>query len=163
MAVANPSEPQAKKRFFTVEEANRMLPLVRRIVGDIVEQFRLVAELEQRLRPVFSRDRKPQKPDLYSEETEHSRAEFESQKAQLSELVAELAGLGVELKGADGLCDFPAMLDGQEVLLCWRLGEPEVMFWHDRQSGFAGRQPLPASESSSMTAQTPRFDSRGRS
>ena len=56
--------------------------------------------------------------------------------------IEELKRLGVEFKGPDGLCDFYSIMDGREVFLCWRLGEPEVSYWHDLDAGFAGRQPL---------------------
>jgi hypothetical protein len=52
--------------------------------------------------------------------------------------------LGVEPKGGDGLVDFPALWDGRLVYLCWKLGEPEVLYWHEIDAGFAGRQPLTA-------------------
>ena len=59
--------------------------------------------------------------------------------------VDELRELGVEPKGAvEGLVDFPSKMDGRVVYLCWKLGEPEVLFWHDLDSGFGGRQPLTA-------------------
>ena len=55
----------------------------------------------------------------------------------------ELADLGIALKDRRlGLVDFPSELGGRQVWLCWRLGEPEVQFWHDLDAGFAGRQPL---------------------
>ena len=57
--------------------------------------------------------------------------------------VEELAALGVQVKDLDtGLVDFPSWRDGEEVLLCWRLGEDEVAWWHTLDGGFAGRQPL---------------------
>jgi len=60
-------------------------------------------------------------------------------------LIAELAELGVELKGLpNGLCDFPSLRDGREVYLCWLLGEAEVLHWHELDAGFAGRQLLVA-------------------
>jgi hypothetical protein len=55
----------------------------------------------------------------------------------------ELEALDIQLKDRRiGLVDFPTELDGRRVLLCWRLGEPAVQFWHDEDSGFAGRRPL---------------------
>ena len=55
----------------------------------------------------------------------------------------ELEALGIQLKDRrTGLIDFPSEMDGRRVLLCWRLGEESVQYWHDEQSGFAGRQPL---------------------
>jgi hypothetical protein len=69
---------------------------------------------------------------------------MELQEEKLASYINELTKLGVELKGPDGLCDFPSIMDGREVCLCWRLGEPEVMHWHELDAGFAGRQPLTA-------------------
>jgi hypothetical protein len=130
-----------KRKYFTVEEANKALPLVKRIVADIVHQYRVVEDLEQRLSMV-SRERRRPSNDLYSEELAQSQAEFEAETTKLTTYVEELRRLGVELKGPDGLCDFCSIMDGREVFLCWRLGEPEVMFWHELDAGFAGRQPL---------------------
>ena len=56
---------------------------------------------------------------------------------------AELESIGIQLKDRRiGLIDFPSELDGRPMLLCWQLGEPSVQFWHELDSGFAGRQPL---------------------
>jgi hypothetical protein len=139
----------ANRRLFTVEEANRTLPLVKVIVADIVRQFRTVSELQQRLNPVQVRDRRRGASDPYSEEVAQSEAEMEIEEQKLRTLIEELEGLGVELKGQpDGLCDFPSLRDGREVYLCWRLGEPEVLHWHELDAGFAGRQPLAAGAAS---------------
>jgi hypothetical protein len=130
-----------KRKYFTVEEANKALPLVKRIVSDIVHQYRVVEDLQQRLSMV-TRDRRRPSNDLYSEELAQSQAEFEAEESKLTTYVEELRRLGVELKGPDGLCDFYSVVDGREVFLCWRLGEPEVMYWHELDAGFAGRQSL---------------------
>ncbi len=139
-----PSETLTSKRYFSVDEANRMLPLVRRIVGDVVTQAQVVSDLQIRLDAVRSLTKKTTENDPYSEETALSRTEFDAEQAKLSEYVEELVKLGIELKALDGLCDFPAMHDGREVYLCWRLGEPEVAHWHEVDAGFAGRQPIGA-------------------
>jgi hypothetical protein len=133
-----------KRKYFTVEEANKALPLVRMIVGDIVRQDRVVDDLQQRLSMLTKERRRPSN-DLYAEELAQSQAELDAEETKLRSYIDELKGLGVELKGSDGLCDFYSLRDGREVFLCWRLGEPEVMFWHDLDAGFAGRQPLLAS------------------
>ncbi len=137
-----PAKPIAekKKRYFTVEEANKALPLVRMILGDIVSQYRVVEELQQRLAEV-PKERRRSPGDPYSEELAQSQAEFEAEEAKLRSYIDELRRLGVEFKGPDGLCDFYSMMDGREVFLCWRLGEPEVQFWHDLDGGFAGASP----------------------
>ena len=140
-----PAKPIAekKRKYFTVEEANKALPLVRMIVGDIVRQYRVVEDLQQRLSVVAKERRRPSN-DLYSEELAQSQAELDAEEDKLRTYIEELRRLGVEFKGADGLCDFYSIMDGREVFLCWRLGEPEVQYWHELDAGFAGRQPLPA-------------------
>jgi hypothetical protein len=138
-----PARPLAdkKRKYFSLEEANRALPLVRAIVSDIVRQYRLVEGLQQRLSSVH-RDRRRPADDLYSEELAHSQTELEAEEDKLRTFIEELKNLGVELKSEDGLCDFRSKMGGREVYLCWRLGEPEVMYWHELDAGFAGRQPL---------------------
>lgn len=137
-----PANPVATKKYFSVEEANKTLPLVKQIVGDIVRQFQIVSDLDTRLSAVMKRDAQKRGSDLYSEELAHAKAELESEDEKLQAFREELEKLGVELKGTDGLCDFPALRDGKEVCLCWRFGEPEIHFWHETHAGFAGRQPI---------------------
>ncbi len=138
-----PAKPLAerKRKLFSVEEANKALPLVRAIVGDIVRQYRVVEGLQQRLSTVLTDRRRPS-DDLYSEELIQSKNELEAEEDKLRSYIEELKNLGVELKSEEGLCDFRSMMGGREVYLCWRLGEPEVMFWHELDAGFAGRQRL---------------------
>ena len=141
MAIPNPVE--AKPKFFSVEEANRSLPLVRAIVGDIVRQFEVVNEHKQRLIALKNLQRRPGGvAEAQAEETVQGQAALEGEEAQLVAYMEELARLGIKFKGFDGLCDFPSLRDGREVYLCWRLGEADVRFWHEVNAGFAGRQPV---------------------
>ena len=124
---------------FTIEQANRTLPLVRRIVEDIVGQYRRwqdrVRELE-----LLSASSQAEQQDARREELER---EAQQLAAEIESFVAELTELGVEFKGFDlGLVDFPGEIGGRPIYLCWRLGEPEVMFWHEIDAGYTGRQPL---------------------
>jgi hypothetical protein len=69
--------------------------------------------------------------------------EFTTLEEELEECLIELRELGVQIKDAKtGLIDFPAVRNGADVLLCWRLGEDSVDHWHDLDSGFAGREPV---------------------
>jgi hypothetical protein len=129
-----------KRKYFTVDEANKALPLVKMIVGDIVRQCHVVEDLQQRLSRVSKDRRKPSK-DMYTEELAHSQAELDTEEQKLMTYIEELKRLGVEFKGPE-LCDFYSIMNGREVFLCWRLGETEVSHWHDLDSGFTGRQPL---------------------
>lgn len=137
-----PAKTIASKKYFSVEAANRTLPLVRQIVGDIVRQFQIVRELDERLAGVLAHDGKRRNDDPYTEELAQTKAELEAEAEKLHSYQEELDKLGVELKGADGLCDFPALNNGREVCLCWKLGEPAVEHWHEVRDGFAGRQPI---------------------
>lgn len=140
-----PNPVAAPRKYFSIEDANRSLPLVKAIVADIVDQFRRVDDLRRRLSALSTRTGRRQDPapaDPYAEELAQSQAELDTEEVKLREYIEELERLGVELKGADGLCDFPSLRDGRPVYLCWRLGEPEVLYWHELQTGFAGRQPL---------------------
>jgi hypothetical protein len=124
---------------FTVEEANKTLPLVRRIVEDVVRQHRLWRERILELDLVASSTR----PD----ETRARALALETDAQNLAHEIdgyqRELEALGIQLKDRRiGLVDFPSEIGGRRVLLCWRLGEPEVQYWHDEDAGYAGRQPL---------------------
>lgn len=130
-------------KLFTIEQANAMLPLVRAITTDLASLGRDVMDRRQRLALVGSRNLKPGDP--YADELAHMQTELERDQQKLLDYVAELRELGVEPKGAiEGLVDFPSEQDGRLVYLCWRLEEPEILFWHDLEAGFAGRQPLTA-------------------
>jgi hypothetical protein len=129
---------------FTVEQANAALPLVRSITSDLVQLSREVVERRERL-ALLAAGRNAQSADPYSEELAQIEEELEKDSLQLQEYVAELRALGVEPKsGPEGLIDFPSMIDGRVVFLCWKLGESEVMYWHELEAGFRGRQSLVA-------------------
>jgi hypothetical protein len=133
-----------KRKFFTADEANAALPLVRAIVRDITELAGELRDRQERL----TRVRAAQHGSLsgaYKEEVHLAQAEIERDAERLQEYERELRELGVELKDYfTGLVDFPCRMDNREVYLCWRLGEPEVAYWHELEAGFAGRQSLRA-------------------
>jgi len=131
-------------RLFTIDQANAMLPLVRAITSDLAVLAKDVVERRHRLALLTSgRDFKPGDP--YSDELAQMESDLERDATRLQEYVDELRELGVEPKGAvEGLVDFPCRLEGRLALLCWKLGEPEILYWHDLESGFGGRQPLTA-------------------
>jgi hypothetical protein len=131
-------------RLFTIEQANAMLPLVRAITSDLAILAKDVVERRHRL-ALLTSGRDLKQGDPYSDELAQMEAELERDAARLQGYVDELRQLGVEPKGAvEGLVDFPCQMDGRIVLLCWKLGEPELLYWHDLDAGFAGRQPLTA-------------------
>ncbi len=127
---------------FTIEAANRTLPLVRRIVQDIVAEHPRWKDLVARYELAAAGAR----PDWgESQEQLALRREIDAVAQRINGYVDELAAVGCLLKGfEDGLVDFYGLLGGRLVFLCWRLGEPSVAHWHELDAGFAGRQPITA-------------------
>src|SRR5437762_2880117 len=123
--MAGKSSP-ARKKLFTLAEANAMLPLVRAIVKDIATLAHELQDRQERLRRIHGA--KGQKlGDAYQEELQGAHEEFERDREKLVELESELKKLGVELKDLfQGLVDFPCRMDGRVVYLCWKLDEPRI-------------------------------------
>ena len=120
------------EREFTVEEANGMLPRLSRALVAIKEARRVILAGAQRFRG------KAPTNGGGAQREEYWKA-MAAMRAQLVWLIEE----GIVLRDAEsGLIDFPSRVDGQEVYLCWRLGEDRVGYWHGPESGFAGRRPL---------------------
>lgn len=127
------------EKLFTVEEANRTLPLVRRIVEDLVRDHHLWEEKVRQFE-LATAGSSPEHPDVIAE-----LLQIEAQRlaSDIEHYIAELNDLGVICKGMDtGLVDFRGQIDGREIFYCWKLGEPSVQFWHEVDAGFVGRQRL---------------------
>jgi len=124
---------------FTIEEANRTLPLVSRIVEDIVHKFipwrDLVREYE-----LMKGAETIAHPDPRADSLER---DVQTLAGEIDGYLTELAELGIECKDpALGLVDFPGEVDGRRIYLCWRLGEPAVEYWHELHTGYAGRRKI---------------------
>lgn len=140
------NETQGKRnKVFSVAEANRMLPLVRAIVTDLVELSNDVSDRRHRLNDLMS-GRELEPHDVYSAELAEVERELQHDAKRLRSYLEELRQLGVEAKGDDGLVDFPSIREGRQVYLCWKLGEPDVRYWHEANEGYAGRQPVDDAE-----------------
>jgi hypothetical protein len=126
------------ERLFTVESANDALVLVRKVVKDIVGAYKELMHLRT------ERQELALLADTH-DRLESLRRRIEQKVDRLKRLHQELADVGCDLKDLNGgLVDFPAVLEGRRILLCWKLGEPEVAYWHERRAGFAGRRPIDA-------------------
>jgi hypothetical protein len=120
---------------FSVAEANRALALVRRIVVDIVREYAMLRELHSECGRSDAAGDQSRAEDL--------RRQYAVVTDRLSGLREELEDIGCELKDySAGLVDFPCRIDGRDILLCWMLGEERVSYWHEMDTGFAGRQPV---------------------
>ncbi|MEP6732252.1 MAG: DUF2203 domain-containing protein [bacterium] len=126
-------------QLFTVDHANRTLPYVRKIVEDIVREHRRWQESVVEL-DLLTSSLHPELPDPRAVALEKK---IQRIAREIDAFQAELESIGIQLKDRKiGLIDFPSELDGRPMLLCWQLGEPSVQFWHELDTGFAGRQPL---------------------
>lgn len=126
---------------FTTEQANRTLPLVRRIVEDIVIGYQRWRVRIDEFEVASIADR----PDARDARAEVLEGEALALAAEIAGYEGELAQLGVRCTDHDvGLVDFPAVIDGRPVDLCWQLGEPAVQYWHEIGAGYAARHPIPS-------------------
>jgi hypothetical protein len=127
---------------FSIDQATAMLPLVSVIASDISNLSRDLLDRRRRLEYLMA-GRNPNDRDVYHEELVQVQADLEKDNNRLREYLVELKALGVEpANGPDGIVDFPSILDGQRISLCWKLGEPEVIYWHDPEAGCAQRRRL---------------------
>ena len=133
-------------RHFTAEEANAALVEVRPLVEQMVEQRRLhVVALEHQER--LEGHIRGNGGGIPPAELADTAAEVERLARELATVVDEITARGAEVKDLDeGLIDFPALRGGETVLLCWKLGEDEIGYWHPVEDGYSGRRPLPLDE-----------------
>jgi hypothetical protein len=129
---------QMADRTFTPDEANSALDQVRPLAERMVELRARLGELEDEQREVV----RIVAGNGSGEGVGDARTpEFTKLARELQDVVDELTSIGIQLKDADtGLLDFPAVRDGEDVLLCWSVGEPAVEWWHGLEDGYAGRQ-----------------------
>ncbi len=116
-------------KHFTPEEAQRTLPLVRKIVGDILNTSREIRLLTDDKNGIVEND--PQIKRMVND---------------IQGFISELEEIGCYYKDWNfsmGLVDFPALIDGKEVFLCWRNDEDDIKYYHAIEAGYAGRRVIP--------------------
>ena len=130
------------QRLFTAAEANAALETIRPVAEELVHhagELRQAAEERAELIQAAGGNGGGTTVTRLPELTEAIRRE----QVAIARCVSQLEAAGVQVKDlSTGLLDFPSERDGEEILLCWRVGEPEVAWWHTLEGGFAGRQPL---------------------
>ena len=128
-------------KYFTLSQANKTLPLVKRIVADLTSLHPRWRDLVYRYE-LIAAQAKPEWGE--SPEQLALRAEIEALARQINDYLVELDQVGCVFKGFEaGLVDFYGQLDGREILWCWKQGEDQITYWHEIEAGFAGRQPVP--------------------
>ena len=127
-----PVRPSRPKRRFTLSQANSTLPLVKRIVGDIVRTHGLVLKYQAEL-----------ERNAPGKDASASQTRLDEAVNHLEDYVDELSDVGCELKDYQmGLIDFVGRHQRRDVHLCWKLGEERIGYWHEINAGYAGRQPI---------------------
>jgi len=129
------------RKYFTLAEANRTLPLVKRIVADLVTLHPEWRDLVSKYELVAAHAR----PE-WGESAEQMglRASIDEVAGRINDYLGELEQIGCVFKGFEqGLVDFYGKLDGKEIFWCWKQGEEKIEHWHDLKTGYGGRQPVP--------------------
>jgi hypothetical protein len=122
-------------RYFTLQEANQALTVIRPLVDEIQAIRQEILARQPEVWPVVERSAGNGGSQAASEMIK----EFE----RLDVLVHQIQEAGALFKDINlGLLDFPALKDGREVYLCWKYGEGDIAFWHEIEEGYAGRQPI---------------------
>lgn len=131
------AEPQ--RSLYDVERANRVLPLVRSIVTDIISEFVALRTVGRRIREIEVAAAAEDEREL-----EECRNTVSKLSALLEGYIQEVNDLGVEIRDLElGLVDFPALVSGEPAFLSWRCGEDDVGWWHPADKGFTDRMPIP--------------------
>jgi hypothetical protein len=129
-------------RTFTPDEANALLAELRPLVGQLVDRKRRLDEAEDARRGLLARIA-ANGGDITPSDVAEVAQRVEREAGAVGELVEQIQGHGVQIKDLDvGLLDFPWLREDEVVLLCWRLGEEEIGYWHGMDEGYAGRKPL---------------------
>ena len=122
-------------RYFTLDEASATLAVIRPLLAEILEIRQAILEKQPEVWPVLAK--------AAGNGGSQAANQVELEFHRLNQLVHRVQATGAVLKDLDqGLIDFPALRDGRDVYLCWKFGEDQIRYWHDLDSGFAGRQPL---------------------
>jgi hypothetical protein len=120
------------RRLYSVEEANALLPYLAPTLVELREKFEEAAEIRAAIARAAAGNGGSTR-----------REEHQQTLSRVAQLMDRIKEWGLELRDVStGLVDFPAVVEGEEAFLCWRLGEPEVAFWHSPEDGFRGRRPL---------------------
>lgn len=127
------------ERLFTRAEAEALLPLLTELLTELRDKALRLEAIRGRLAELPEMARH----NGYAAEAARLEREAAGLMAAAGALIERVQGLGVEIKDiVTGLVDFRTLHEGRTVYLCWRLGEPSIGFWHELDTGFAGRRPL---------------------
>jgi hypothetical protein len=132
-------------KIFTLSEAQTLLPVLEALLRKAQAAGARAGELEQEMQQLSQRIFLSGGMNVNVAAAAKRRALREKAVGEAKATLAEIDEIGVQVKDLEeGLLDFPSLVDGKTVLLCWKLGEKEIGYWHSEEDGFAGRKPLDA-------------------
>jgi len=121
---------------FTLKEANAMLPTV-------IKKFKNIVDMKKELARIQAEIESDPRYMTSFKEYVIKKQELNSALTNFYKSIEELEGIGIMVKSIDqGLLDFPSLRFNEEIWLCWKEGEKEIKFWHDKDEGFNGRKPI---------------------
>jgi hypothetical protein len=130
-------------RYFHLDEARAALPTVGRSIREAVQSKARYQEAELSIRNLTQRILMNGGMAVDTTVVEAWKSQYDSSGALLKSAMEQLEEMGVLVKDLDsGLVDFPTLLSGQEVYLCWRMDEADIDHWHGTNEGFASRKPI---------------------
>ncbi len=130
---------------FTLNEAQTLLPVVEALLRKAQAAGTRVEEVESEMQQLSQRIFLSGGMHVDVGAAARRRGERDKAVQEANDTLKEIDSIGVQVKDLEqGLLDFPALLDGKTVLLCWKLGEPTITHWHTEEEGYAGRKPLDA-------------------
>jgi hypothetical protein len=131
------------ERTFTLQEAQTLLSVLESLLRTAIEGKKLIESVDAELQAMAHRVFLNGGTFLNILHLARRKAEREKSVQRTKDAVAEIDSIGVQVKDLDiGLLDFPCVVDGETVLLCWKLGEEKITHWHGVSEGFAGRKPI---------------------
>lgn len=131
------------ERTFTLDEAHALLPILESLLRTAIEGKRLIEDVDKELQDVAHRVFLNGGTLLKIVPLARRKMEREKALQRVKDAVAEIHATGVQVKDVDiGLLDFPCVVEGKTVLLCWKFGEEKITHWHGTSEGFAGRKPI---------------------
>jgi hypothetical protein len=130
-------------RTFTLDEALSLLPVLESLLRTAVASKQVMEEVEAEQQALSRRIFLNGGTLVDIVPVARRKAERAKAEQRAKDALAEIDSIGVQVKDIDiGLLDFPCEVEGQIVLLCWRMGEKSITHWHGTQEGFAGRKPI---------------------
>lgn len=130
-------------RYFTLEQAHTLLPVLESLLRRAMEAKRQIEVIEAQFQKLNRRVFMSGGSELNIAKWAKRRAESDKAVQHVKDIMAEIESTGAQVKDLDvGLLDFPCNVDGEVILLCWKLGEPKITHWHGLEEGFAGRKPI---------------------